>query len=258
MPSATTTDGRVLDSRAANADAGQFQRKMNNSRFTPPILPRIQRIIDERVHVFSVSPWAFPQSMGEWGMFIIPACPEGKKYVEFMMPDGKPVPGLMIYHYPQDENRMGMHEEDGRDWANKLLYNDVGIAPAYSLNRYGVFVAAGDKPTKEELDIANAELNEQFIRLVEQARDWSTDPIKKQGINAMVHHVAARKLNLSDEAWMIASNPQGRKKCKMCGAFSDPDVIKCGACKEYIFDHQAYAAMQKDQAAQQIAAGKVA
>lgn len=191
-------------------------------------------------------------------MFTIPACPAGKKYIEFLMPDGKSVPGLMIYHYPQDENRMGMHEEDGREWANKLLYNDVGINKAYSLNRYGVFVAAGDKPTKEEIEEANHELDTQCLRLVEQARDWSGDPIKKQGINTIVHHVAARRMNLSDESWMIVSNPKGRKQCPLCGTFSDPGIIKCGGCKEYIFDHVAYAAMLKDQATQLAAAGKVA
>ena len=257
MPSATTHDGRVLDSRAANTDAATYQQKFNNSRYTPPILPRIRKLQEDRVHIFSVSPWPFSVSMAEWGMFIIPACPDGKDYIEFLMPDGKPIPGIMIYNYPIDESRMGHHDEDGREWANKLLYNDSGINPAYSLNRYGVFVAEGATPTKKEKQDADAELNEQMLRLVQQARDWASDPVKKLGINSIIHHVAARKLNLVDEDWLIASNPRGRKKCPMCGTFSDPDIIKCMGCKEYIFDHVAYAVMKEEQASAQAAlAGK--
>ena len=260
MPSATTTDGRVLDSRAANNDAAAFQKRMNNSRFIPPILPRIKQIQQDRVHVFSVSPWSHTVSMGAWGMFTIPACPSGEDCIEFLMHDSEgnksAVPGIMIQYYPQDENRMGMHEEDGRDWAEKLLGNDSGINPAFSLNRFGVKVVKGEKPTNRELAEMNEELHNKLLELIQQAREWEGDPIKKQGIRPEVHFVAARLLNLTDESWMVQNNPQGRQKCPMCGTYSDPDVIKCGACKEYIFDHKAYAAMLAQQSAQQTAAAK--
>lgn len=250
MPSATTTDGKVLDSRAANADAASYQKKMNSSRWMPPLPVRTIRAKEEHIHIFSVSPWQFPVSMAEWGMFIIPACLQGKEYVEFLMPDGKPIPGAMTYYFPQDEIRMSIHEEEGIDWANKLLNNDAGINRAYSLNRMGVFIAKGEKPTREELAAANAEVDEECTRLVQQAREWSTDPQKKTGISVQVHHVAARRLNLQDESWMLAANPQGRKKCKMCGTMSDPDVLKCGNCNQYVFDQAGYAALMAEQKAE--------
>jgi len=257
MPSATTNDGRVLDSRAANQDVATHNRRMNNSRWSPPILPRIQALREEYVHVFSVSPWSFVRPMGAWGTFTIPACPDGEEFVEYFMHNEKgqlnPVPGIMIQFYPQDETRMGMHEEDGREWAEKLLNNDVGIPQSHSLNRFGVFVAKGEKPTTKELRTARAELNDKLLELINQARTWHNDPVQKEGIRKEVHFKAAEILNLTDEPWMVASNPKGRQKCKMCGAFSDPDVIKCGACKEYIFDHAAYAAMVASQKAEQAA-----
>lgn len=260
MPSATTTDGRVIDARAAGQSAATFQRSMNYGRFTPPVLESMKDLIEDRVHVFSVSPWQQVVPMAEWGTFIIPACPEGKDYIEFLMhaPDGKmkAIPGIMMHTYPQDEHRNAWHQEDGRTWAEKLLGNDANIKKEFSLNRFGIFVAKGDEPTAEELKIANQNLDACCLALIDQARDWHGDPTKKQGINRDVHFVAAHRMNLSDEEWMVASSSKGRQKCLMCGAYSDPDVIKCGSCKEYIFDHDAYAAMLKSQAVAQAAAGK--
>lgn len=251
MPSATTTDGRVLSTREANADVAGHVRKYNNGRFTPPILERMKEIREERVHIFSVSPWKQVVPMAEWGSFTIPACPEGEEYSEFLMPDWdgkmKAVPGIMMHTYTQDEHRNAWHEEDGRTWAEKLLGNDANIPKSHSLNRFGIFVAKGDHPTAKELKKANQELDTFCLELVDQARDWSTDPTKKQGISREVHFVAAKRMNLTDEDWMVSSSSKGRQKCEMCGAYSEPGVIKCGTCKEYIFDHPAYAAMLKSQ-----------
>lgn len=259
MPSATASDGRVIPASEAARNVQQFNRQMNGSRWTPPVLRRTQEIRDsERVHVFSVSPWGDTVAMGAWGSFIIPPCPEGIPYVEFLMHDSdgkkKAVPGIMMQTYVQDETRNAWHEEDGREWAEKLLNNDVGIPKMFSRNRVGMMVVAGSKPTHEELQVMNEELQQYLEERVTEAREWHTDPVKKKGITREVHWLAARRLNLSDEVWMTAENPKGRQKCPMCGTFSDPGVIKCGSCKEYVFDHAAYAAMQSEQAAQMAAA----
>lgn len=262
MPSATTTDGRTLDSRAAQQSATAFQRSTNNPSWTPPILARTARIRDEeRVHVFSVSPWGDTVPMGAWGSFIIPPCPENKEYVEFLMHDSdgkqKAIPGIMMQTYRSDVDRNAWHEEDGREWAEKLLNNDVGISPAFSRNRVGMFVAKGDKPTKGELEDANLELQMYMEERITEAREWHSDPIKKQGITRAVHWLSARRLNLTDEAWMTSENPKGRQKCKLCGSYSDPDVVMCANNHPpYIFDHAAYAQIQADQA-KQLAAAKV-
>lgn len=247
MPSATATDGRVISAQEAGRDASSFQRRMNNSRYMPPLPRRMLEQKEERVHVFSVSPWAHHVTMGEWGAFTIPACKDGAEYVEFFMPDSNAIPGVMTYYHPQDEHKMGLHEEDGREWAEKLLNNDIGVPKSFSLNRFGVKVCKGDKPSKRELREMTDELDTKCLELVNQAREWEGDPEKKKGIKPEVHFVAARRMNLSDESWMVASNPQGRQKCPLCGTYSDPGIIKCGGCKEYVFDHVAYAQMMAQQ-----------
>lgn len=258
MPSATSNNGTVISAQEAERDVQAFKRKMDNSRFTPPLLERVKSLIEDRVHVFSVSPWGDTVSMGGWGSFVIPPCPEDEEFVEFLKPDTdgkmKAIPGIMLQTYVQDETRNAWHDEDGREWAEKLLNNDYGIPAMFSRNRVGMFVAKGEKPTKKELDKAREELHNYMLARINEAREWWTDPVRKKGISREVHWLCANRLHLSDEVWMVAENPQGRKKCLLCGAFSDPEVIKCGSCKEYIFDHAAYAAMQKEQAAQQAAA----
>lgn len=260
MPSATAQNGSVISAQEAALDVANYKRRMDNSRWTPPILDRIRSVIEDRVHVFSVSPWGDVVSMGSWGSFTIPPCPEDEEFVEFLKPDEKgemlPIPGIMLQTYVQDETRNAWHEEDGRDWAEKLLNNDVGIPKMFSRNRVGMFVAKGIKPTTTELRHAKQELQEYMEARVTEARDWWTDPVKKKGITREVHWLSARRLNLSDEVWMTAENPKGRQKCLLCGTYSEPGVIKCGSCKEYVFDHVAYAEMMKSQAAQLAAAGK--
>src|SRR5260370_11038011 len=149
MPSATTNDGRILSNREAQKDVVGFSRKMNNGRWVPPIIPRIRQLQREYVHVFSVSPWSHTVAMAEWGSFTIPACPDDQHYIEFLMYDDKgnqnPVPGLMIHYYPQDDTRFSIYEEDGREWAQRLLGNDPGVPQAFSLEHFGVFIARGEK-----------------------------------------------------------------------------------------------------------------
>ena len=256
MPSATTVTGNIVSAQEAQQNVSTYRRKMDASRWTPPVLKRVRDLQQERVHVFSVSPWGDTVCMAEWGTFQIPKCPEGQEYVEFLMPDGNAIPGVMMETYVQDETRNGWHEEEGREWAEKLLNNDNGIPTMFSRNRVGMFVAKGDKPTKAELAKANEELRGYMEARVMEAREWSTDPQKRQGITREVHWLSARRLNLADESWMAEQNPQGRKPCPLCGTFSAPGVIKCGSCKEYIFDHMAYAEMQKHQQAQMDVARK--
>lgn len=258
MPSATAQNGSVISAQEAAQDVARYKKKMDNSRWSPPVLERTKRDIEDRVHVFSVSPWGDTVAMAEWGAFTIPPCPEDREYVEFLMhdEDGTPkaIPGIMQHRYVQDETRYAWHQEDGREWAEKLLNNDSGIHRMFSRNRVGMFVAKGDRPTKTELANAREELHGYMLDRINEAREWWSDPVQKKGITREVHWLCARILHLADEAWMVAENPQGRKKCLMCGAFSDPDVIKCGACKEFIFDHVAYKKLLSEQAAQQASA----
>jgi len=238
-------DNLRITAQEAEQDVRAFQRKNMGSRKLPRILPRILDLQKEKVHVFSISPWQHRVPMGSWGSFLIPACPEGEEYVEFLMyqPNGgkAPIPALMIQPYAKNEREFEYYEEDGREWAEKLLGNDTGILPSASLNRYGVFVAAGAKPTKAELDKAHNELNQKLTSLVLEARQWSTDPILRTGISVEVHHKAARILNLNNESWMLATDPRGKNKCPVCGFLSDEGVLKCGNCREHIFDRQRYA-----------------
>lgn len=241
-----------ISAQEAARSAQAWQKSMNASRSVPQVNRRVQRIINEEVvHIFSVSPWKHRCDMGNWGSFTIPECPPDKEYVEFHMQhengEPGPIPGILRMPYPVSESQMAVHEEDGMDWALRLLNEDMGISPSRSLRRYGVFPSTNEKPSKKELEQARAELNNRFKELVQEARDWYPDRVRREGISNDTHGMAARALGLENEPWLIAGNPQGRKKCPLCGGMNDMEVIKCGNCREYVFDQDKYAAILKAQ-----------
>lgn len=221
---------------------GQAQKI--NSRITPPIEDYKFNEMEQEVHVFSVCKWDHPVPMGTWGTFIIPGKKDDQEYAElkavfpFYKDAPTSVPGLMMIPRNMDGVENVWHEESGREFANKLITEYM---------RFGVFVAAGDKPTKAELEEANTRWKTMCGYFVEQARELSADPFKRREIQIRPHHEAAAVLGL-DEPWTKAESAKTTQKCPQCGKTSEIGVLICANHDPaHVFDIPAYIAYKKQQ-----------
>lgn len=120
----------------------------------PPIAARVRAISEQTaVNIFNVGEQLWTRHMGSLGIFMIFPCEPGKPYSK-----ATTVPGIVMEAVPVDLQKMEYRQWDGREVAESIL----GIGPhqprQQGLEKHGVFIAAGDKPTKDELDKARAEL----------------------------------------------------------------------------------------------------
>jgi len=259
----TTDSGKVLGVADAEKDQAEF-RKSVNSRIVHPLKPWIVDAKRKKIHVINVGPWEHTVWAGSYGSFTLPACPRGTPYVEMLTFDaatGKwvsPISAVQTENVIKNEAEMEMQDEDGRRFAWEILGEGRGQNQVFSLRHRGCTVIEGEIPTEDELLEAKLELEEECRRLVAEARELyaSNEPFARQAIVKGRHDVAAQILNLTDEPWLIARNPEGRQKCKICGTMSDAGVLKCGACKEYVFDQVAYAKLIAEQEAAMKPKGK--
>ena len=224
-------------------------------RAIPPVLEEIEELKKKKVHVFNVGPWPMLVNTGSTGSFLIPACPEGTPYIELLVrnADGEMVPPIsyiMDELYPQSEDEYRRLQERGKDFAQSMLGLGRGQSPANALTHQGCFVAEGEKPTKAELEAANALLRTYCEGVCRQIADiFQTDrKAFSQIVRPKVHFVAAHVLNRDnpvDSPWMAQAAPQGRIKCKMCGRVVDPDVAMCEG--GHIVNNELYMAAMLEQ-----------
>jgi hypothetical protein len=231
----TNSSGHSIPAREADGIVAEYRQTINGARIVPPLPRFVEKAQQHKIHIYNVGPWSHSQRMGGYGEFTIPACPRGQKYVEMTPCLTDPMTEL----YVKNEAEMGRFEEDGFTFARELLGDGRGQNSAYSLRHKGCFASENEKPSANELADAMAEVEQECLRLVNEAREWyaSNDPILRRAIQPEVHFLAAETINMTDEPWMIARNPQARQKCPICGTFSDADVVKCpsSGCN-YVFD----------------------
>jgi hypothetical protein len=123
--------------------------------------------------------------------------------------------------------------------ALEILGHGQGRNRKDSLDHYGVFIAAGDQPTAEELEAANANVDVKCQEFIAQMRTlWEMDrKLAHDTYNPRIHGVAAKRLGLTGEDWMLAKTPQKKEevattKCKACRTEVEaiaPKCFKCGA-----------------------------
>ena len=222
----------------SSLDQMNARRRQANGRVYPKPLKQVEAAKLQKIHVFSVGPWAKVMDTGSTGTFFMPACPFDKPYVELLRPsrhDPKvmepPIDAIMEEFYP-GEGKWESLADDGREFALAMLGIGRGNHPSNALTHFGLFVADGDKPTKQELADARAALEVTCLRLCKEADTvYSTDrKLASRVILPEVHFVAAKVVgrdNPVDSPWMLAAAPEGRKKCKVCGRVVDPDVAMC-------------------------------
>lgn len=245
-------NGSVTFEQAEKARADRLS--VGKKRFIPPRLGVVEELKKKKIHIFNVGPWRHEVGTGSTGKFIIPACPFGQEYIEMLraVPDGK---GKMVMESPisvvmdddlviKSEDEYTRLQDDGRKFAHEVVGDGRGQSPAYSLRHVGVFVAEGDKPTKEELAEARRLLQAKCSEICKFADTLHATDRKAAGqiIKPEVHFVAARVLgrdNERDSPWMATTLPAARVKCDMCAAVCEADAAKCSACG-YVINEEKY------------------
>jgi hypothetical protein len=249
----------VTDADAQRAIAAK--QGIGKQRFIPPVLAEVREIMNRRIHVFNVGPWGQTVNTGSTGSFIIPACPFGTEYVEMLEEDREPgsptfkkmvppVKAIMRELVIQSEDAMTPLDDSGRYFAWQMLGVGRGLNPNKALTRFGIFVGAGDAPTKEELAKARQELEKECKAIYKFAEDFYVTDRKlfSRAVRPEVHFVAAKVLgrdNPMDSPWMGVANPAARIKCNMCGRVCEADVATCEA--GHIVNAELYADLMASQ-----------
>lgn len=246
-----------------------LEEETKNTRMMPQVAESTKRAMQAPSFcVYNVGPWAQSKSFGTMGIYSIFACPEDKPYVKMWHHFGDPVklvdwfPEIIHDYVPDDEKNMKAQEYDARYIAEQFLGVGRMLPPGLALTKYGVGVSAGLEPTKEELKASTDKLQIQLEKFVQEARNaWAKGPTEANiVISELTHHVAARRLNLSDEPWMKYNSAKQRQQCPMCGTYSDLGIIKCaGSGCGWIFDEDAYISLMSEQKRRidaRLAAGK--
>jgi len=224
---------RDVDAMYINAT----QRKARG-RIAPPVLEVVEELKKQKIHLFNVGPWAHLVPCGSAGTFTFPACPDDKEYVE-MTQSLSVIEDELVIASEKEYKRL---QDSGHHIALEILGEGRGRDARYSLRHVGVFIAKGEKPTKEEIKEAKNHLYKHCAEIVQDMRTmWDIDrKLAHDVMSPKVHMTAARVLNLTDEPWMVQSNPQQSIRCPYCRTNIEPEAAICHNCKN-ITNPQEYA-----------------
>jgi len=198
-----------------------------------PELSFIEEQRKHRIRIFNVGPFPHTIPCGSAGTFYIPACPEGAAYVEMLTP----LYAVETEIYPKGikgESAKRLYDE-GRRMATEILGEGRSQDKRHSKRRVGVFIGAGDAPTKQEIDDACKELSkycgEQVLwmdALWDRDRKLAHDVYRSETFGA-----CARVLGLTgkEKGWLAQGEPMNKIKCDFCHTMIDPDAAICFNCK---------------------------
>jgi hypothetical protein len=211
------------------SEAAQQIADLNFHRGDAPQVPDIiKQVSDEHaVYIFNVGPKTWNQGMGGRGVFVIPACGEGKE-----CSTGLKIGGIFSETIPVDMKKLEIRNEDGYAVALDIIGLGQGKSPANSLLRWGVFLSRTATPSTMELDKANRALDETAAKLVQEADDfYNAGPAEYKNIT-LDHRWAANRTN-QKRAWM-----QPLVKMDVCPACQEPlkpgtVVHNCGAVLDW-------------------------
>ncbi len=205
----------------------------------PPIPPpMLQAMEQNRTYIFNVGPVEHMRSMGTMGRFVIPACSEGEKVAGPVSYQGKAgIPGIVPETVVKAvEGRKVEYGWDFNTTGHALARDIIGTAAFHdasdNLTQYGVFIAAGEEPTEEEMEAARAKLHAHYEKLVRFADEaYELNGATELGENGKSYssitqdHVKAAKILGLERPWV-------RKNVKMvpcdgCGKPVLPTAVRC-------------------------------
>lgn len=190
-------------------------------------LPPELKIVGNPVLIFNVGPMRHQRSMGSYGQFTIQGCEEG-------MPYSRPTEIPYITNDPVhvDMFQMAHRHDSGRKLANDICGVGQFHTPGEDLTQWGVFVAAGQEPTEDELKNARRKLMRTYDALINEADGyWNQGPSEYRNVTEM-HRMAARVRGQRDKPW--ARGVQEMAVCNICGSQISPTAAICPTCKNVI------------------------
>jgi hypothetical protein len=143
-------------------------------------------------------------------------------------PYSKPLvlPGLVFEHYDKGEGELALNYWDGRDVAKDITGESEGV-PDNDLRNWGVFIAAGEKPTQAELVEAKNRLTATMQKFLQQGDLLYAGDQKDRNQLSTIHRKAATFLG-QYRLWDVT--PVQMIDCKFCFAKVNPAAAKCNSC----------------------------
>ena len=239
----------IVTADQAHAAAKAEQRERNAKQiFGLP--PQLQEIIDSRqlkpLRIFNVGHHVWRDRPGGNKFYVINDCPPGARYSA-----PTEIPFVPVYHVAIEMNKMEPRSEDCRAVAMDVL----GVGPHKpkddDLTRHGVFLAAGDDPTEDELAAANAAYEKTDLELIQSADALANDgPSGLKNITAEMRDACKRRNVVRD--WAKAQ--KAGQQCPGCGEMVSTGVKKHPLCG-WRFDLGCFEGEQKAPAAPPVASG---
>lgn len=203
-----------------------------NKRIRMPVPDVLKRTLTP-AFIFNTHDIEWQVNLGSLGRFIIPACEPGEQYSKPLKVDGFIADE---YDLADGTGRMAWFPEEGANVAKDV----VGIGSAtpqldlYTTNRewFGVFIAAGERPTKEELASAKAKLTQMMTLLLQHGDRLALQGEKGLAQIGPMERKAAVWLN-QKRSWAVL--PEKMDNCPGCGEPVRPGVVKhsCGAVLDW-------------------------
>ncbi len=171
--------------------------------------------MSETVTVVSLAPYPLGEAHHELGNLTIPARGKDERYAKRVYKD-------VITTKDFGEARKEPVTIKAKDIAEDV----VGVYKEASLIPHGVFIAAGDEPTEQELKKAQKAMEAFYRAQIESADNAWLKNRRRREINQHAF-VAADYFNLRKE-WAIDMSEM--KPCYACKELISPDAIKCPKC----------------------------
>ena len=190
-------------------------------------LPIELQLAGKPIRIFNVGPFRHQRSMGSYGQFTIHKCEEGQSYS-----DPTEIPYITNDPVHLDMTQMAHRHDSGRRLAADILGVGQFHTPGEDLTKWGVFIAASDEPTPEELEQAHRKLNMTYDYLIQEADSYyNQGPSEYRNVTDM-HRIAAKARGQKDKPW--ARGVQEQLVCSICGSGVSPVAAICPVCKNVI------------------------
>ena len=200
---------------------------MNGGLMLPPTLARIRQLQEDEVFsICNVGPWDYRLERGALLVYV-PAYDAAEDSAKLGYAASDPRPVIQREAKIINEDEYGYFEDDGHQVALDLIGVGFGLPGSNSLLQYGVFVPAGNLPTKDEIAEARKRLSGCIDNLIQDARDaYDKGPAERKAVINERHLWAARQRGIT-EPWVHYQHSQQSIRCESCGQFCPDDVARC-------------------------------
>jgi hypothetical protein len=209
----------------------------------PDILLK-QRDSQPSVYIYNIYPVQHNRQISPHGLFIIPACADNGTPMDHTnwAPYSKPLvlPSIVFEHYDKGEGELALQYWSGKEVAQDVLGTSEGV-DANDLCNWGCFVAAGEKPTQQELTEAKRRLTITMQKFLQQGDLLYSGSQTERNQLSAIHRKAASYLG-QYRLWDVT--PQQMISCPFCWSKIHPQSAKCASCGS-IVDHAKWAQGQE-------------